>query len=80
MPTKRVNFNMASECHALLKSYCAIRRISVTDYCYELIAEDFSHACRTDPMIRQLLIAGEYPRNSKAALLKETIMQEFSNE
>jgi len=80
MPTKRVNFNMASECHALLKSYCAIRRISVSDYCYELIAEDFSHACRTDSMIRQLLIAGEYPRNSKAALLKETIIQEFSNE
>ncbi len=80
MPTKRINFNMAAECHALLKSYCAIRRISVSDYCYELIAADFTDACRTDPMIRQLLIAGEYPLNSKAALLKKTIMQEFSDE
>ncbi len=77
MGLKRVNFNMASECHALLKSYCAIKRISVSDHCYELIARDFTKACREDPQIRNLLISDDYPPNSKADLLKKQIIQEF---
>ena len=68
---------MTPECHALLKSYCAIKRISVSDYCYELIAKDFAKACREDPQIRNLLVSDDYPPNSKADLLKNQIMQEF---
>jgi len=71
---------MASECHALLKSYCAIRRISVSDHCYELIARDFAKACREDPQIRNLLVSDNYPVNSKADQLKKQIMQEFGIE
>jgi len=77
MASKRVNFNMAAECHALLKSYCAIKRTSVSDYCYELIAADFKQACREDPQIRQLLVSGDYPSRSRAQKLKELIMEEF---
>ena len=77
MASKRVNFNMASECHALLKSVCAIKRISVSEYCYQLIADDFAKDVRNDQQIRNLLISGDYPNNSRADLLKKEIMKEF---
>jgi len=80
MSIKRVNFNMAAECHALLKSACAIKGITVSDYCYNLIAEDFTQDCRNDLRFRQLLVAGEYPVNSKAAKLKKKILSEFTFE
>ena len=71
---------MASECHALLKSFCAIKGISVSEYCYELIAADFRRSVREDPQIRQLLLNGEYPPGSKADRLKKEIKQEFGFE
>jgi len=71
---------MASECHALLKSYCAIKNITVSDHCYDLIAHDFAEACRTDPQIRNLLISGKYRPGSKAERLKQQIIQEFDYE
>ena len=77
MASKRVNFNMAPECHALLKSVCAIKRISVSEYCYALIAEDFAKLVRNDQQIRNLLISGDYPNNSRADLLKKQIKEEF---
>ena len=80
MSIQRVNFNMASECHALLKSACAMKNTTISDYCYNLIAEDFANSCRIDPQFRQLLAAGEYPVNSRAAQLKIQIESEFSFE
>ena len=80
MHTKRVNFNMQSDCHALLKSVCAIKRVSVSEYCYSLLAENFAELVRTDPQIRQMLISGDYPRGTKAHNLKKQIMEEFSFE
>ena len=80
MATKRINFNMASECHALLKSYCAIKDITVSEHCSELIANDFKEACRTDPQIRNLLITGKYPAGSRAERLQQQIIQEFDFE
>ena len=80
MNIKRVNFNMTAECHALLKSFCAIKGITVSEYCYDLIAQDFAKHCRNDKQIRQLLLSGTYPEDSKAGRLKKDIMQEFSFE
>ena len=80
MAAKRVNFNMAPECHALLKSYCAIKGISVSDYCYELIAADFQKNAREDPQTRQLLLNGEYPPGSRADKFKQEIKREFGFE
>ena len=77
---KRVNFNMATECHALLKSACAMKCITISDYVYNLIADDFAKNCRMDPQFRQLLAAGEYPVNSRAARLKVQIQSEFTFE
>ena len=65
---------MAPECHALLKSVCASKRISVSEYCYDLIAEDFAKHVRNDQQIRNLLVSGDYPNNSRADLLKKQIM------
>ena len=80
MHTKRVNFNMQSDCHALLKSVCAIKRVSVSEYCYGLLAENFAELVRTDPQIRQMLISGNYPPGTNAHHLKKQIMEEFSFE
>lgn len=71
---------MSSECHALLKSYCAIKDRTVSDYCYDLIADDFREACRTDPQIRHLLTSGSYPLGSRADRLKQQIIEEFDSE
>jgi len=80
MAVKRVNFNMAPECHALLKSVCALKGITVSDFCYELIRKDFKDSCRCDPQVRKVLLAGDYPSNSAAYRLKKEIMSEFPNE
>tara|TARA_R100001015_G_C4628866_1_gene189269 strand:+ start:1783 stop:2028 length:246 start_codon:yes stop_codon:yes gene_type:complete len=77
---KRINFNVAPECHALLKSVCAIKGVSVSDYCYELIAQAFEREVRSDPQIRQMFMAGEYPPGSKANRLKQAIIQESNFE
>ena len=71
---------MASEWHALLKSLCALKGISVSEYCYDLIATNFAKEVREDPQVRQLFLNGDYPPGSKADRLKKTIIQEFGYE
>jgi len=71
---------MQADCHALLKSVCAIKRVSVSEYCYSLLAKDFAELVRTDPRIRHMLVSGNYPPNSNAHRLKSIIMDEFPNE
>ena len=71
---KRVNFNIEPDCHLLLKSACAIRNISVSDYVYKLICSDFERLIDTDPRIREMFVAGEYCPSSRAEQLKKKIM------
>ena len=71
---------MAPECHALLKGVCAIKGISVSDYCYDLIAKEFGRLVRKEEQIRQMFMAGEYPPGSKASQLKQAIIQESNFE
>ena len=80
LSSKRVNFNIQADCHALLKSVCAIKRVSLSEYCYSLLAKDFAELVRTDPRIRHMLVSGDYPPSSNAHHLKKTIMAEFPNE
>jgi len=80
MGLKRVNFNMATECHTLLKGFCALNNISLSEHCYNLIAADFERACREDPRIRHLLISSDYPPRSKAQALKVRMIEEFGFE
>ena len=66
---------MAPECHALLKSVCALKRVTVSDYVYNLIAEDFANLVVNDPIVREMFLRGNYPENSRAQDLKvKTLM------
>ena len=75
---KRVNFNMAPECHALLKGVCALKGITVSEYVYKVLAEDFHGLVKEDNQVQQMLINGEYPEGSRAYNLKEQIRKELN--
>ena len=72
---KRVNFNMDDQCHALLKGVCALKRISVSTYIYNIIVFEFKKLVWTDPQVRQMFLAGEYTHGSAPYLLKREYEQ-----
>ena len=71
---------MAPECHALLKSVCAMKGVSVSDYCYDLIAQDFERQVRSDVQVRQMFMSGKYPPGGKAHRLQQVIIAEMTFE
>ena len=71
MALKRVNFNMAPDCHRLLKATCAILDVSVSEFCSECIHERFRELCKSDERFLTLLLADDYKEGSDAYLLKE---------
>ena len=75
---KRVNFNMSPECHALLKGVCALKGVTVSDFVYNLIAEDFRELVKTDNQVRQMLMNGTYPVGSSAYVLQEQTRKDFN--
>lgn len=72
---KRVNFNMAPECHRLLKATCAILDVSVSEFCSECIHERFVELCKSDERFLTLLMSGDYKVGGKAYLLREEFKQ-----
>jgi len=66
---------MSDECHALLKSVCALKRVPVSTYVYDLIAVDFEDLVNTDDAIYTLFVNGNYPEGSRAQALKEKIQK-----
>ena len=71
---------MAPEYHALLKGVCALKNITVTEYVYGLIAVDFEHLVNTEPQIRDMFLAADYPSGSRAEALKNKILTQMSKE
>lgn len=69
---------MAPECHALLKGVCALKGVTISEYVYKVIAEDFHKLVLSDNQVRQILMNGTYPKGSKAYLLKEQIRKDFN--
>ena len=69
---------MAPECHALLKGVCALKGISVSEYVYELIAENFRELVLTDNQVQQMFFNGQYPVGSKAYVLQEQLRKELN--
>lgn len=69
---------MAPECHALLKSVCALKGVTVSEYVYKLIAEDFHELVLSDNQVQQMFLNGSYPIGSKAYLLKEQIQKDLN--
>ena len=80
MTMKRVNFNMNEECHALLKSVCALKGVSVSDHCYRLIASDFKKDVYENQQIRDMFLRGDYKEGSNACKLKQEVLEAFENE
>ena len=75
MSDKRISFTMDEQCAALLKSICALKGVSVSDYCYQLIREDFIKDVYEDGRIRELFMRGTYRPGSNAQALQEQVQQ-----
>ena len=78
MNQKRVNFNMQEQCHALLKSVCALKGVTVSEYVYKILAEDFHKLIREDNQVQTMFLAGTYLEGSKAYLLKQSLIEELN--
>ena len=74
---KRVNFNMPSDCHALLKSVCALKGVTVSEYVHKIIQEDFHKRARTDKQVQTMFLSGHYEEGSDAFLFKQTLLEEL---
>nr|BAR32659.1 hypothetical protein [uncultured Mediterranean phage uvMED] len=77
MNQKRVNFNMEDQCHALLKSVCALKGVSVSEYVYKVLSDDFHKLIREDNQVQTMFLSGTYREGSKAYLLKELLIEEL---
>lgn len=69
---------MQEPCHALLKSACALKGVTVSDYVYKMIQEDFAERVRTDNQIQTMFLSGNYPVGSNAYRLKELLIEELN--
>ena len=78
MNQKRVNFNMQDHCHALLKSVCALKGVTVSEYVYKVLADDFHKLIREDNQVQTLFLAGTYREGSRAYLLKQSLIEELN--
>ena len=77
MNQKRVNFNMNEECHALLKGVCALKGVTVSEYVYNVIAEEFYRLVREDNQVQSMFLAGTYKEGGNAYRLKELLIEEL---
>ena len=58
MNQKRVNFNIDAECHALLKSVCALKGVTVSDYVFKVLSEDFHKLIRENNSSAAIAFSG----------------------
>ncbi len=77
---KRINFNMNDECHALLKSVCALKCVSLKDYVYGLVRKDFENLVMNDPQVYDIFMSQDYPTGSNAAALKLKVKTSMSKD
>jgi hypothetical protein len=66
---------MADECHALLKSVCALKGENMGEWIYQCVREDFVKRALEDQQVQQIVLAGTYQPGSKAYSLKEAIQE-----
>ena len=69
---------MQDHCHTLLKSVCALKGVTVSEYVYGLVAEEFRNLVKTDNQVQTLFLAGTYREGSKAYLLKQSLIEELN--
>ena len=78
MNQKRVNFNMQDHCHTLLKSVCALKGVTVSEYVYDVLTEEFIRLIKEDIQVQTMFLAGTYREGSKAYLLKQSLIKELN--
>ena len=78
MNQKRVNFNLQDHCHALLKSVCALKGVTVSEYVYKVLAEDFHKLIREDNQVQTMFLSGTYREGSTAYILKQSLLEELN--
>ena len=67
---------MQDECHALLKSVCALKGVTVSDYIYDLLTREFEELVRTDEQVRLMFLSGNYSEGCRVQTLKNKIENE----
>ena len=76
---KRVNFNMDTECHQILKALCALKGITISEHINNCLYEWFRKAVYEDNQIQQMFLAGKYHNHGNAYALKEKLLNDLSN-
>lgn len=76
---KRVNFNIDAQWHALLKSVCALKGVTVSEYVHALVAVEFRRLIKEDNQVQTMFLSGTYPPGSSAYLLKQTLIEELNS-
>ena len=66
---------MPDECHALLKSVCALKGINMGEHIYACVHADFVKRAFEDQQVQQMVLAGTYQPGSNAYSLKESIQE-----
>jgi truncated hemoglobin YjbI len=70
---------MNEECHALLKGVCALKGVTVSEYVYNVIAEEFYRLVREDNQVQSMFLAGTYKEGGNAYRLKELLKEELNS-
>ena len=70
---------MQEHCHALLKSVCALKGVTVSEYVYELVAEDFRRLIKENNQVQTMFLNGTYREGSKAYVLKQSLIEELNS-
>ena len=70
---------MQDHCHTLLKSVCALKGITVSEYVYGLVDEEFRILVKTDNQVQTMFLSGTYREGSKLYLLKQSLIEELNS-
>ena len=69
---------MQEPCHALLKSVCALRGVTLSEYVYKVLAVEFHRLIREDNQVQTMFLAGTYSEGTNAYILKESLIEELN--
>ena len=78
MNQKRVNFNMHTDCHALLKSVCALKGVTLSEYVSGIIGDDIHQLAKDDKQVLSIVMSGTYKEGTPCYCLKESLIEDLS--
>jgi hypothetical protein len=69
---------MHTDCHALLKSVCALKGVTVSEYVCGIIGDDMQQLAKDDKQVRSIVMSGTYKKGTPCYSLKESLIQDLS--